>query len=67
MGGLFDFTNTPTEFREAVKANSSPIYRTKAFTCPTCEGAGKTYKTKKDGTKFAKPNKCKDCDGVASS
>ena len=60
--GLFDFTNTPTEFRDAVKANSSPIYRTKAFTCPTCEGAGKTYKTKKDGTKFARPNKCKDCD-----
>ena len=60
--GLFEFTNNPTEFRAAVKANSHPIYRTKAFTCPTCEGLGKTYKTKKDGTKFAKPNKCKDCE-----
>ena len=45
-----------------MKANSKPVYRTKAFTCPTCEGQGKTYKTKKDGTRFAKPNKCKDCD-----
>ena len=60
--GLFEFTNDSAEFRSAVKANSHPIYRTKAFTCPTCEGEGKTYKTKKDGTRFAKPNKCKDCD-----
>ena len=60
--GLFEFTNSPAEFRSAVKSNSHTIYRTKAFTCPTCEGLGKTYKTKKDGTKFAKPNKCKDCD-----
>ena len=59
---LFDFTNDSAEFRSAVKSNSHPIYRTKAFTCPTCEGEGKTYKTKKDGTRFAKPNKCKDCD-----
>jgi len=59
---LFDYTNDSAEFRSAVKSNSHPIYRTKAFTCPTCEGEGKTYKTKKDGTRFAKPNKCKDCD-----
>ena len=60
--GLFEYTNTPQEFKDAVAANSSPIYRTKAFTCPTCEGQGKTYKLKKDGTKYARPNKCKDCD-----
>ena len=59
---LFNFTNTPQEFKAAVKANTEVLYRTKAYTCPTCEGQGKTYKTKKDGTKFAKPNKCKDCD-----
>ena len=60
--GLFEFTDTQEEFEKAVKANSDVIYRTKAFTCPTCEGLGKTYKTKKDGTKFAKPNNCKDCE-----
>jgi DNA polymerase I-like protein with 3'-5' exonuclease and polymerase domains len=59
---LFNFTNTPQEFKDAVKANTETLYRTKAYTCPTCEGQGKTYKIKKDGTKFAKPNKCKDCD-----
>ncbi|UAW58915.1 DNA polymerase [Roseobacter phage CRP-207] len=59
---LFEFTSTVAEYKDAVKANSKPVYRTKAFTCPTCEGQGKTYKTKKDGTRFAKPNKCKDCD-----
>lgn len=59
---LFNFTNTPQEFKAAVNANSKPIYRTKAFTCPTCEGQGKTYKVKKDGSKYSKPNKCKDCD-----
>ena len=58
---LFEFTSTVDEYKDAVKANSKPVYRTKAFTCPTCEGQGKTYKTKKDGTRFAKPNKCKDC------
>ena len=59
---LFEFVQTQQEFKAAVKANSTPIYRTKAFTCPTCNGEGKTYKVKKDGTKYARPNKCKDCD-----
>ena len=48
---LFDYTSTVQEYKDAVKANSETIYRTKAYTCPTCEGQGKTYKVKKDGTK----------------
>ena len=59
---LFEYVSSAKEFKQAVDANSTIIKRTKAFTCPTCSGTGKTYKTKKDGTKFAKPNKCKDCD-----
>ena len=59
---LFEFTDNAAEFKAAVQANSSPIYRTKAFTCPTCKGEGKVYKLKKDGTKYARPNRCKDCD-----
>jgi len=59
---LFEHVRDKKEFKQAVEANSTIIKRTKAFTCPTCEGTGKTYKIKKDGTKFAKPNKCKDCD-----
>ena len=59
---LFDHTYNKKEFRAAVEANSTIIRRTKAFTCPTCQGEGKVYRIKKDGTKFARPNKCKDCD-----
>jgi DNA polymerase I-like protein with 3'-5' exonuclease and polymerase domains len=59
---LFEYVSSAKEFKQAVNANSTIIKRTKAFTCPTCSGTGKTYKIKKDGNKFAKPNKCKDCD-----
>ena len=59
---LFDHTYNKKEFRAAVEANSTIIRRTKAFTCPTCQGEGKVYRIKKDGTKFARPNKCKDCE-----
>ena len=60
--GLFDFTKTYKEFEQAVHANSKLLTKTTAFTCPTCDGEGKVYKVKKDGTKFKKPNKCTDCD-----
>ena len=60
--GLFDFVESAQEFKLAVDCNTSVIKRTKAFTCPTCSGEGKTYKVKKDGTRYARPNKCKDCD-----
>jgi DNA polymerase I-like protein with 3'-5' exonuclease and polymerase domains len=59
---LFEFTSTTAEFKEAVEANSETIYRTVAYTCPACEGSAKVYKLRKDGTKYARPNKCKDCD-----
>ena len=61
---LFEFTSTQKEFQDAVAANSSPIYRTTAYTCPSCEGQGKIYRVKKDGTKFARANKCKDCNAL---
>ena len=59
---LFEYVKSPQEFKDAVRANSTKILKTKAFTCPVCEGSGKTYKVKKDGTKYARPNKCKACD-----
>ena len=60
--GLFEFTSNAQEFKEAVKANSETIFKTKAYQCESCYGKGKTYKVKKDGSKYAKPNKCKECD-----
>jgi DNA polymerase I-like protein with 3'-5' exonuclease and polymerase domains len=59
---LFDYVNNDQEFKAAVNANTAILKRTKAFTCPTCKGEGKTYKVKKDGTPYAKPNRCKGCD-----
>ena len=59
---LFNFTYTKTEFHEAVEANSSQIFRTRAKTCSVCKGKGKVYKTKKDGSLFSKPNRCKECE-----
>ena len=59
---LFEYVNTADEYRSTVKANTTRVMRTKAFTCPTCNGEGKVYKLKKDGTRYARPNKCKDCD-----
>ena len=57
---LFEFTFAKNEYEDA--ANSSLIGKTKARTCDECDGKGKVHKKKKDGTPFAKPNKCKKCD-----
>ena len=59
---LFEFSKTDADFKSIIKSNMRLLRKTKAFTCPTCEGTGKTYRIKKDGTKFARPNKCKDCE-----
>ena len=61
---LFEFTNDKKEFVDAYKANSDLIMRTKAYTCKECRGTGKVYKTKKDGTPFARPSKCTACDAT---
>jgi DNA polymerase I-like protein with 3'-5' exonuclease and polymerase domains len=59
---LFEFTKTDKEYRDAVKANTTYIHKTSAFTCPVCNGTGSVHKVRKDGTKYARPNKCKDCE-----
>ena len=59
---LFNFTKTPKEFKDAVSSNTTAIRKTEAYTCPTCDGAGRVFKTKKDGSKFKKPNHCKECE-----
>ena len=58
----FDNVEVKDEFKQAVKDNSAMMVRTKASVCPTCNGKGKIIKTKKDGTPFAKPNRCPECD-----
>ena len=60
---LFDYTETQQEFRDAIDANSSVIRKTKASTCTNCNGGGKVWKTRKDGTLYKIPNMCKKCEG----
>ena len=60
---LFDYTETQKEFRDAIDANSSIIRKTKASTCTNCNGGGKVWKTRKDGTLYKIPNICKKCEG----
>jgi DNA polymerase I-like protein with 3'-5' exonuclease and polymerase domains len=59
---LFDFVSTDAEFKDAINANSTVIKKTRASTCLDCNGEGKVYKLKKDGTRYARPNKCTVCD-----
>lgn len=55
---------TDSDFKSAVKANFTPLYKTKAVKCPSCSGAGSFFKTKKDGSAFKKATKCGDCGGT---
>jgi DNA polymerase I-like protein with 3'-5' exonuclease and polymerase domains len=59
---LFEFVHTDAEFKDAINANSTVIKKTRASTCLDCNGEGKVYKLKKDGTRYARPNKCTACD-----
>ena len=59
---LFNFVNNDAEFKDAINANSTVIKKTRASTCLDCNGEGKVYKLKKDGTRYARPNKCVACD-----
>ena len=59
-----DFRMTDTEYRSTVRQNSVTLYKQKAKQCSTCNGTGQIRKVKKDGTPFARTNKCGSCDGV---
>lgn len=59
---LFQFVKTDKEFKDAVNANSKLIRKTEAFTCPNCDGSGKYFRKKKDGSPYKSPNNCKDCE-----
>jgi len=52
------------DFRSAINIGTKRLYKTKAEQCSECHGTGYIRKVKKDGTLFAKPSKCKNCDSV---
>ena len=59
-----DFRMSDTEYRSTVRQNSVTLYKQKAKQCITCNGTGHTYKTRKDGTRYARPNKCTTCNAT---
>ena len=58
---LFDERMSDNEYRGTVNLHSTKLYKQKAYQCHDCNGLGKVYRTKKDGTPFAKPSKCNTC------
>jgi len=53
-----------SDYRHSIGQNSDIVYKTRAEQCSSCVGTGYYRKTRKDGTPFAKPTKCSDCDAV---
>jgi DNA polymerase I len=51
------------DFKQAIKDNFNPIYKTKAVQCKVCHGTGSTQKVKKDGALFKRTTKCTECLG----
>jgi len=60
---LFDERMPDTEYRSTVRLHSERLYKQKAHQCKECYGTGQVRKVKKDGTPFARTNKCNTCTG----
>ena len=50
-----------TDFRTLLSNDTERLYKTKAVQCTDCSGSGYITKTKKDGTPYARPNRCPTC------
>jgi DNA polymerase I-like protein with 3'-5' exonuclease and polymerase domains len=50
------------EFRTLVATGTERLYKTKAEQCSVCKGSGYIRKVKKDGTPYARDNRCTNCD-----
>ena len=49
------------DFRSLLNSGTERLYKTKAVQCTDCSGSGYITKTKKDGTPYARPNRCPTC------
>jgi len=61
-GGAIDPYMDDTDFHNLVRSHTTRLAKTRAVQCKSCNGTGYIRKTKKDGTPFAKPNRCQVCD-----
>ena len=61
---LFDDRMDDQDYKYQVRNSSEVLYKQKAKQCETCKGSGKIWKVRKDGTRYARPNRCPTCDTV---
>ena len=63
-GNQIDPYMNDADFRSLLAGGTQRLYKTKATQCHECNGAGQVRKVKKDGTPFARTNKCTSCGGA---
>ena len=61
---LFDEYMGDQDYKHQVRSGSDILYKQKAKQCNTCKGNGQIRKLKKDGTPYARTNRCSDCNAV---
>ena len=59
---LFDERMDDQDYKYQVRNSSDVLYKQKAVQCNTCKGNGQIRKVRKDGTPYARTNKCNECD-----
>ena len=63
-GNSIDPYMSENTFRGFMNELTERMYKTKATQCRECNGSGQIRKVKKDGTPFARTNKCASCGGA---
>jgi DNA polymerase I-like protein with 3'-5' exonuclease and polymerase domains len=61
---LFDDYMNDQDYKYQIRNSSDVLYKQKAKQCNTCKGNGYIQKVRKDGTPYARTNRCSDCDAV---
>jgi len=62
-GNAIDPYMSDGDFRSLMAGGTQRLHKTKATQCGECNGTGQVRKVKKDGTPFARTNKCPSCLG----
>tara|TARA_X000001388_G_scaffold40947_1_gene28843 strand:- start:1363 stop:3405 length:2043 start_codon:yes stop_codon:yes gene_type:complete len=63
-GNAIDPYMNDADFRSLMAGGTERLHKTKATQCRECGGSGQVRKVKKDGTPFARTNKCPSCGGA---
>ena len=62
-GNTIDPYMNDGDFRSLIAGGTERMYKTKATQCRDCNGTGQVRNVKKDGTLYARANKCGTCSG----